>query len=105
MKILDSLCLYMYAYVCEKCNALALETTIDAERRCCFAHMLSASQDGAAFEDLVRQLDENEAAAASAPPKAAPARRQSLYSQQLLPTARVPVAKLEQPLGPAQEES
>ena len=74
MKILDSLCLYMYAYVCEKCNALALETTIDAERRCCFAHMLSASQDGAAFEDLVRQLDENEAAVASPPPKAAPLR-------------------------------
>ena len=76
--------------------------TIDAERRCCFAHMLSASQYEAAFEDLVRQLDENEAAAASPPPKAAIARRQSLDLQQLFPMAPAPVAKLEQPLSPPQ---
>ena len=67
--------------------------------------MSSASQDEAAFEDLVRQLTENEVAVASPPPKAVPARRQSLDLQQLLPMAPAPAAKLEQPPGPAQEDS
>ena len=66
--------------------------------------MVSASQDEAAFEALVRQLADDEAAVASAPQKMAPASRQLLNLQPAMPLPPAPFAMPVQLPAQAQDD-